>query len=63
MELQIKTQDDKGNIILEGTLSDKELDFVVNVGINFLLANGASPFFKNKESTETTIAPSTETIQ
>lgn len=61
MELAIKTEDANGNVILEGTLSAKELDFVVNIGINYLLANGASPFFK-KEPPET-VAPSTDTIQ
>lgn len=61
MELQVKTEDAEGNIVFEGTLSPKEHDFVITVGINYLLSKGASPFFEKRE--DVTEVDGTDTVQ
>ena len=60
MEIHIKTEDENGQIIFEGTLSSEEHDFVLNVGLSYLLAKGATPFMKKDESS---LAEGPDTIQ
>lgn len=59
MEIFVKTEDEAGNVTFEGTLKKNEVEFCLNVGINFLLAQGASPFIKDDAADE---APSTDTL-
>jgi len=61
MQIEVQTEDENGNIVFQGTLSKREVDFCLNVGINFLMANGASPFIRDDE--EAIEAPSTNTVQ
>ena len=61
MEINVKTEDESGNVVFEGTLSKREVDFVLNVGINFLMANGATPFIRDDD--EAIEAPGTDTVQ
>lgn len=64
MQIYVKTEDNDGNIAFEGTLNQKEVELVLNVGINFLLANGAMPLFTGKEDDELGIvAPATDAVQ
>jgi hypothetical protein len=64
MDLEVQTEDDEGNIVFKGTLKKHEVDFVLNVGINFLLANGASPFIKDDTDVEDTmVGPGTDIVQ
>jgi len=50
---------DKGTVKFEGELEEAELDLVLRIGLNYLLANGALPF-----TTNTGIAvPNTEYTQ
>ena len=45
----------EGTVKFEGELEQNELDFVLKVGLNYLLTNGAIPFTtKAKDATETT---------
>lgn len=60
MEIVVKTEDENGNVVFEGTLKKNEVEFCLNVGVNYLLAQGAFPFIKDDEATE---APSTDTVQ
>jgi hypothetical protein len=60
MEIVVKTEDADGNVTFEGVLKKNEVEFCLNVGINFLLAQGAFPFIKDDEADE---APSTDTLQ
>jgi len=48
MNIEVTTKDTDGNVTFSGTLNKQEIDLVLNVGINFLLANGAMPL-RNKE--------------
>jgi hypothetical protein len=44
---------DKGTVKFEGELEEAELDLVIRIGLNYLLAQGALPF-----TTDTSLAPS-----
>jgi len=64
MQIKVTTEDKDGNIKFDGTLNKKEVEFVLTVGVNFLMANGALPLFTGKEDEELgIIAPSTSTAQ
>ena len=65
MEIQVKTLNEDGSINFEGTLRQHEVQFVLEVGVNFLLANGASPFIQDddEEIDETMIGPGSENLQ
>lgn len=52
MQIQVKTEDADGNVTFDGTLNRQEVELVLNVGINFLMANGAMPLFTGKEDDE-----------
>lgn len=64
MEVEVKTLNEDGSIRFEGTLREREVSFVLEVGINFLLANGASPFIQDEDEVgDTMVGPSTDTAQ
>lgn len=64
MQIQVKTEDADGNVTFDGTLNRQEVELVLNVGINFLMANGAMPLFTGKEDDELGIVSSSpETVQ
>lgn len=52
MIIEVETKDEQGNIAFHGKLNAQEVSFVLNVGINYLMANGAMPLFTGKEATE-----------
>ena len=52
MIIEVKTKDEDGNIAFDGKLNSTEVSFVLNVGINYLMANGALPLFTGKEDDE-----------
>lgn len=55
MQIEVTTKDEEGNVAFTGTLSRTEVSFVLNVGINYLLANGAMPLFTGKDDEELAI--------
>lgn len=64
MIIEVETKDEQGNIAFHGKLNATEASFVLNVGINYLMANGALPLFTGKEDTELAVfAPSSATQQ
>jgi hypothetical protein len=64
MQIQVKTKDADGNIVFDGTLSKMEAELILNVGINYLMANGVMPLFTGKSAEELgIISPSTDTPQ
>lgn len=64
MLIEVTTKDEEGNIAFTGKLNSREVSFVLNVGINYLMANGAMPLFTGKEDDELgVVAPSSETVQ
>ena len=44
MKIDKSIETPEGSIKFEGELNDKELDLVVEIGLNVLLAQGAIPF-------------------
>jgi hypothetical protein len=64
MEIQVKTLNPDGSIAFEGILRQHEISFCLEVGVNFLLANGASPFIQDEDETEENmIGPGTDVVQ
>jgi hypothetical protein len=64
VEIQVKTLKEDGSILFEGVLRQHEVQFVLEVGVNFLLMNGASPFVQDEdESEENMIGPGTDVVQ
>lgn len=45
MKFNIESKDEQGNIIFSGILNKTEAEFVLNIGVNFLMARGAMPLF------------------
>lgn len=62
MEIRVKTLNQDGSVAFDGVLRDKEVAFVLEVGVNFLLANGAQNFMGEDDDDEPE-APSTDTVQ
>lgn len=64
MIIEVETRDENGNIAFHGKLNSVEVSYVLNVGINYLMANGALPLFTGKEDVDLGVfAPSTTTAQ
>lgn len=64
MNFEIQTKNEDGSIAFTGTLSKNEATFVLNVGINYLMANGALPLFTGKDDVELGIlSKGNETVQ
>jgi hypothetical protein len=59
MIIEVETRDEAGNITFNGKLNRNEISFVLNVGINYLMANGAMPLFTGKEEGSGYAAPKT----
>ncbi len=52
MIIEVTTKDTDGNVSFQGKLNSQEVSLVLNVGINYLLANGVMPLFTGKEDEE-----------
>lgn len=64
MQIKVTTKDEEGNVAFTGELSRTEVSFVLNVGINYLMANGALPLFTGKDDEELgIIAKQPKTVQ
>ena len=62
MLFEITGKNDKGDVVFKGTASSLEASYLMDVGVNYLLAMGVVPVLTGKEET-TMLAPSTETVQ
>lgn len=64
MLIEVESKDSDGNIAFKGKLNKVETTFVLNVGINYLLANGAMPLFTGKDDEELAmVAPTAKMTQ
>lgn len=64
MIIEVTTKDEQGNIAFNGKLNSKEVSLVLNVGINYLMANGVMPLFTGKEDSELgVVSPTPEQVQ
>jgi hypothetical protein len=53
----------EGSLEYEASLSDDELAFVVEIGLNVLMAKGAMPFLAGKEMTNNLVVPEEVVVQ
>lgn len=65
MEIKVKTLNEDGSIQFDGVLRKHEIEFVLEVGVNFLLVNGATPFIQDEDEEIDGVftAPGTTTTQ
>lgn len=64
MQFKIESKDQDGNIIFSGSASQQEATFLLNIGVNYLLANGAMPLLLGKDDGElSAVVPSSDTVQ
>ena len=49
MQFYVKALNPDGSVKFEGELGPKEVEFVVQVGMNYLLMQGALPFLKDDD--------------
>jgi hypothetical protein len=64
LEIKVQTLNEDGSILFDGVLRQHEVQFVLEVGVNFLLMNGASPFIQDEdEAEENMVGPGSETFQ
>jgi hypothetical protein len=63
MIIEVTTKDEDGNVAFNGKLNSTEVSFVLNVGINYLMANGALPLFTGKDDEELGIHAAPTTTQ
>ena len=47
MEFEIVSKNKDGDIVFEGTASEKEASFLFTVGISYLLSMGVAPMLRN----------------
>jgi len=60
MKFEITSKDEQGNVVFAGTFNQQEASFILEVGVSYLLANGALPFLAEEP---VSISPSTNTVQ
>lgn len=65
MKFDITTKYEDGSIAFEGTANAKEASFILNIGVNYLLSNGAMPLLTGKTDEELAVVahPESEQVQ
>ncbi len=63
MIFEITTKDPEGNVAGQYKMNSLEASFVLNIGLNYLVANGALPLFTGKEDEELHIHATPKTKQ
>ena len=63
MKVKKSLETPDGPVTFEGELSPEELDVVIGVGLNYLMAQGALPFKVMDDSTRANAADGGESIQ
>lgn len=60
MKVNKKIQNEDGTFIVDCTFNEEEMDSIIEIGLNVLLAHGALPFQQNddEEDTYNVIPPS-----
>lgn len=63
MQVKNLIKNKQGTFQFDGELSEEEHEFVITVGLNTLMENGALPFMAVEEETAYSFAPSSDEIQ
>jgi hypothetical protein len=53
----------EGTVTFQGELLKEELDFIIEVGLNVVMANGVTPFLSSKNKKADLAVPATNTEQ
>lgn len=61
MEIKKSIKTEKGTVVFEGEITPEEHDFILSVGLNELLAQGALPFHELDEQDISSIVIPTTT--
>jgi hypothetical protein len=49
MEIKLKTLNADGSIQFDGTLNQEQAQFILSIGLNYLLTQGAATFLEDNE--------------
>lgn len=49
MKFEIESKNEDGSVLFSGTANQSEASFLLNIGINYLLSQGAMPLLTGKE--------------
>ena len=60
MEFEIVSKNKDGDIVFEGTASEKEASFLFTVGISYLLSMGVAPMLKGAKFEGATLEEPTQ---
>lgn len=60
--LKVTTLNDDGSIAFEGEFGPEEVRFIMEVGTNFLLQQGALPFVEDDDDAEGFVIEGTDTL-
>lgn len=63
MELKKVIETEEGTVEFTGTLEGKELQAVIEVGLNTLLAHGALPFYVDEAENQKVVFPVAKEVQ
>jgi hypothetical protein len=65
MEIQVKTLNADGSVQFDGKLSGEQVQFVLGIGINYLLSQGAATFLDDNEDEDDDVieVEGTDTLQ
>lgn len=50
IQIKYSTEQEDGTYVMQASLTGKELDLVVEVGLNYLMAQGAFPFVSEEKA-------------
>lgn len=63
MNIKVTTLNEDGSIAFEGEFGPNEVRFIMEVGTNYLLQQGALPFIEDREDSDEFIVDAPEAIQ
>ena len=63
MKLQTVIETENGDVQFSGELTNEQVKFLLEVGLNIVMANGAVPFMTQNEYEDVVAHPGTDTQQ
>jgi hypothetical protein len=63
MNLKVTTLNEDGSIAFEGEFGPNEVRFIMEIGTNYLLQQGALPFVDEDGSEDSMLAPGSDELQ
>lgn len=50
MIIEVENKDEEGNIVFKGTLNKEQVSFLLGVGVNYLMQQGALDLFEDDDT-------------